>query len=93
MGAKSRRETDSGLRGESPALSRALRSFARQVYICTRAIADGQVGDKPPQVAALLGQMDRLRYELRNREPDDVLVRWLDSIEQHLDKLREPVMS
>ena len=42
----------------------------------------------PPQIRALLQQIARLRSRLRDRGPDNVLLRWLDNVQRQLEDLQ-----
>jgi hypothetical protein len=68
-------------------LATTLRCLAIQTYRVVCAIADGRAASCASRIRALSKQAVLLRRALRERGPDNVLLRWLESVQQRLEDL------
>jgi carbon storage regulator len=69
-------------------LAATMRNLAKQVHHVVNGVHAGQADRSPPQILDLLQQIARLQSRLRDRGPDNVLLRWLNNLERQLEDLR-----
>ena len=70
------------------ALAVAMRNLAMQVHHVVNGVPAGQADGRPPQIRDLLQQIARLQSRLRDRGPDNVLLRWLSKVQGQLEDLQ-----
>jgi carbon storage regulator CsrA len=69
-------------------LAATMRNLAIQVHHVVHGVPAGQAEGSPSQIRDLLQQVARLQRLLRDRGPENVLLRWLDSVQRQLEDLQ-----